>query len=122
MLVLTFHKIAESFRKFGIRNNTKDLLVVKVSTSSDITHESVAQHLEKVIEGTSYNFDDKNIRSISNDNDIKKIYKLGSLNIKLPPKTKDINGTDAAYNKEEVEAIKRFEGVIVGSVALRGAV
>ncbi|KAK2810826.1 hypothetical protein FQN50_002649 [Emmonsiellopsis sp. PD_5] len=107
-------KIAESFRKFGITDATKDLLVVKFSTSPDITHDSVAQHLEKAIEGKPLPFDNENLRLVSDISKIKKAYKLGSISTKAGQ-----NGPDGPAGL--ASEINNLERSILGAMALRGS-
>ncbi|GIJ99237.1 5'-flap endonuclease [Aspergillus viridinutans] len=73
------NNIADSFRKFGITDLTTDLLVVKVSVTPDVTHDSVAAHLQQSIEGSPVPFADETLSEISDVSKIKKAYKLGAL-------------------------------------------
>lgn len=104
------NNIADSFRKFGITDSTKDLLVVKVSITPEITHESVATHLGTSIEGSAVPFNDETLVAISDVAKIKKAYKLGGL-APTPAKTNDTE------NHER----QRLETVLLGAIALRGA-
>ncbi|EAW11434.1 EKC/KEOPS complex subunit CGI121/TPRKB [Aspergillus clavatus NRRL 1] len=97
------NNIAESFRKFGITDLTKDLLVVKVSVTPDITHNSVAEHLQQSIEGLSVPFTDTSLSEIGDVAKIKKAYKLGSLS--------------TAQDDDK----RRLELSLIGAIALRGA-
>ncbi|KAJ5751852.1 hypothetical protein N7520_008769 [Penicillium odoratum] len=109
------NNIADSFRKFGIADSTKDLLVVKVPVSPEITHDSVAAHLETSILGNSVPFDDQIISEISDITKIKKAYKLGALptpGAKADPK--QVNGTPD-------DSKRRLELSILGAIALRGS-
>ncbi|KAJ6092633.1 hypothetical protein N7486_007922 [Penicillium sp. IBT 16267x] len=108
---LAANNIADSFRKFGIADSTKDLLVVKVPVSSEITHDSVATHLETSIKGTSVTFDDQILSEISDIAKIKKVYKLGAL---PTPGVKQASGTPDDANR-------RLELSILGAIALRGS-
>ena len=92
---------------------TKNLLVIKVSTSPEITHDSVAQHLEKVIEGTPLPFTDESLKSVADVGKILKIYKLGSL----------VNSNQKKDQAEASEAgdMKKIETCILGAMALRSA-
>ncbi|KAJ5888196.1 hypothetical protein N7495_008237 [Penicillium taxi] len=101
--------IGESLRKFGVSDSTKDLLAVKVSVSPEITHDSVAAHLESSIKGTSVPFDDQIISEISDITKIKKVYKLAAL---PSPGDKVSNGTDAR---------RRLELSLLGAIALRAS-
>ncbi|KAF7119248.1 hypothetical protein CNMCM5793_008996 [Aspergillus hiratsukae] len=73
------NNIADSFRKFGITDSTTDLLVVKVSVTPDVTHGSVAAHLQQSIDGSPVPFADESLSEISDVSKIKKAYKLGAL-------------------------------------------
>ncbi|PYH90507.1 CGI-121-domain-containing protein [Aspergillus ellipticus CBS 707.79] len=103
--------IAESFRKFGITDSTKDLLVIKVSVTPEITHDSVAAHLNQYVEGTPVPFDDETLSKIADVAKIKKAYKLGTLNTAPPNQA---NGTHD-------DGMKRLELSVLGAIALRGA-
>lgn len=101
------NQIAEAFRRFGITDATKDLLVVKLSVTPEITHESVAKHLENFVEATPVPFNDETISSMS---DLAKIRKLYKLNL---PVSKAADG--------QVNAVKTLEPLILGAIAIRGA-
>ncbi|KAJ5601911.1 hypothetical protein N7510_011445 [Penicillium lagena] len=107
------NNIADSFRKFGIADTTKDLLVVKVSVSPEITHESVAAHLATAIQGTSVPFDDETLSEVSDITKIKKAYKLGAL--PSPSSKTECNGTP------DHDAKRRLELSLLGAIALRGS-
>ncbi|KZZ88427.1 protein cgi121 [Ascosphaera apis ARSEF 7405] len=96
------NNIAESFRKFGITDTTKDLFIVKIATSSEITHDKIAAHLQEHIQGTAVEPTDENLSKITNIDKVKKTYKLGA-----------VKGQDAA-------TLKRLEMSILGAIALRG--
>ncbi|KAJ5095760.1 hypothetical protein NUU61_005116 [Penicillium alfredii] len=104
------NNIADSFRKFGITDSTKDLLVVKVSESPEITHDSVATHLGSSIQGTPVPFDDETLSKISDVGKIKKLYKLGAL--PSPGQGNAAQGDDAK---------RRLELSLLGAIALRGS-
>lgn len=88
--------------------------MIKVSTTPEITHDSVSQHLEKVIEGTPLPFTEESLKSISDVGKIQKAYKLGSLaNLKASRKGQADGG--------EEDDMKRLETCILGAMALRGA-
>ncbi|KAF9885715.1 hypothetical protein FE257_012600 [Aspergillus nanangensis] len=104
------NNIADSFRKFGITDSTKNLLVVKVSVTPDITHDSVAAHLTQSIEGLPAPFTDESLSGVSDISKIKKAYKLGALSVAAVDTT---NGTHAQDRK--------LEQSVLGAIALRGA-
>ena len=105
-------QIAGAFRKFGIADSTKDLLVIKVSVTPDITHLSVANHLGENIKGTPVVFDDATLSSISDVEKIRKTYKLGALS--TPPK-----GKEADHIRGDQKW--QFEASLLGAIALRGS-
>ncbi|KAB8074016.1 kinase binding protein CGI-121-domain-containing protein [Aspergillus leporis] len=104
------NNIADSFRKFGISDSTKDLLVVKVSVTPDITHDSVAAHLAQAIEGSPLSFNDETLSQVSDVTKIKKAYKLGA----LASPAGQVNGA----NSDEK---RRLQNSLIGAIALRGA-
>ncbi|KAI9924777.1 hypothetical protein ASPWEDRAFT_40653 [Aspergillus wentii DTO 134E9] len=105
------NNIADSFRKFGIADTTKDLLVVKFSVTPEVTHESVAAHLGQSVEGSPVPFNDETLSEISDVGKIKKAYKLGAL--ATPSK--------ATPNGAQDEERRRLELSLIGAIALRGA-
>ncbi|KAJ5327103.1 hypothetical protein MYU51_008379 [Penicillium brevicompactum] len=108
------NNIAESFRRFGITDSTTDLLVIKISTSSEITHETVASHLANSVQGTPVNFDDQILFELADFTKIKKAYKLGA----LPSPSK---AADQVTSPENIETKQRLEKSLVGAIALRGS-
>lgn len=101
------NQIAEAFRRFGITDATKDLLVVKLSVTPEITHESVAKHLESSVEATPAPFDNDTLSSMSDLARVRKLYKLNQ------PTSKSADG--------QVNAVRALEPLIVGAIAIRGA-
>ncbi|KAH0543579.1 hypothetical protein FGG08_002140 [Glutinoglossum americanum] len=111
--------IAESFRRFGISDTTTSLLVIKVSTSPSITHESVTQHLEAVVEGTPIEFSDNTLSKMTDMSRIRKIYKLNTSQNMSSGKRMDASGNGVDYAR--LDERKELETVIIGTIALRGA-
>ncbi|KAJ5988789.1 hypothetical protein N7481_003999 [Penicillium waksmanii] len=105
------NNIADSFRKFGVADSTKDLLAVKVSVSPEITRDSVAAHLEASVQGTPVTFDDQTLSEISDVTRIKKMFKLGA----LPSPGDKTSGT------QDTNAKRQLEMSLVGAIALRGS-
>jgi EKC/KEOPS complex subunit CGI121/TPRKB len=89
------------------------LLIVKVSATPEITHDSVAAHLESSVEGTSVPFDDMTLSEVSDITKIKKLYKLGAL---PSPAAKP----DASQLHRD-ETRRRLELSMLGAIALRGS-
>ncbi|MCJ1359450.1 MAG: hypothetical protein MMC33_009452 [Icmadophila ericetorum] len=104
------NNIGESFRRFGLTEKTKDLLVVKVATSKDTTADHVVKHLSQSVEGTWAPFTDEALSQSADLAKIGKIYKLEPSS-KGPPRGQE----HVDYAREELEMI------ILGLMALRGA-
>lgn len=80
--------------------------MVKVSTTPEITHDSVAEHLGQSVEGTPAPFNDETLGSISDIAKIRKAYKIPQ------PPAKSVD--NKAVNSQ-------LEASILGGIALRGA-
>ncbi len=108
-------QIAESFRRFGITDTTSNLLVIKLSTSSEITHEKVQQHLRTAVEGTAVEFSDAELSKMTDMARVEKTYKINS-HPQVVGKEASCKGTvKAETEKNELEVI------VLGMMALRGA-
>ncbi|KAI4720210.1 CGI-121-domain-containing protein [Aureobasidium sp. EXF-10727] len=92
------NNIAESFRRFGISDTTQHVLAIKV-LSSDITAESVSQHLHQNIEGDQVDVSDAEFSELADQT-----------------KKGPVNGTVS----KEAE-IKELETSILGVMALKGS-
>lgn len=88
--------------------------MIKISTSSKITHETVASHLASSVQGTLVNFDDQILFELADFTKIKKAYKLGA----LPSPSK---AADQVTSPENIETKQRLEKSLVGAIALRGS-
>ncbi|KAK2744594.1 hypothetical protein FQN57_004199 [Myotisia sp. PD_48] len=106
--------IGEAFRRFGITDSTTDLLVIKISTSPEITHESVAQHLDKIIDGSPAPFENLTLDGLRDLAKIRKAYKLPAAS-----QPKSAGGNVASNFSEEDK--KQMEISIIGAIALRGS-
>lgn len=104
--------IGEAFRRFGIQDMTKDLVVIKAGISPETTQESVQNHLHTAIEGTQVAFDDGLFEQVCDFDRVRKTYKLAK-----PKGQKAING-DAGHSLNERE---ETEVQVLGLMALRGA-
>lgn len=91
-------------------------MVVKVSVTPEITHDSVAAHLESSIQGTPVPFDDLTLSEISDISKIKKLYKLGTL--PSPMAKPDVSQANGASSDD---ARRRLELSMLGAIALRGS-
>ena len=113
------NNIGEAFKKFGISDSTKDVVVVKVSTNPNVTHESVGTHLQDAIKGTPLPFEDRTFLGISDLPKIAKAYKVSSTQWakSKPSSTSLMNGdSDTAQ-----EGRHHLEISVLGLMALRGA-
>ena len=115
------YKIAESFRRFGLTDATRDLLVIKISASPEINHGTVGQHLENIIEGTPYIFDDQSLRLVSDVAKIKKAYKLGTASSSPSQPTGNDKESQINGTRKRTDEQKRLEMSIIGAIALRGS-
>lgn len=96
--------------------------MIKVSTSLDITNDSVAQHLNKVVDANPIPFSDESLKFISDTGKITKSYKLGS-RADANAKGRDQAAHGPSVNSsEEDEERRQLETCIIGAIALRGAV
>ena len=108
------NNIGESFRRYGIQEGTKDIIVLKVATDPSITLESVQSHLNSSIKGTESPFEDGVLQEASDLPRIRKVYKLHTGN---PRQGKLVNGDNQHHRNEHSE----LEPQILGLMALRGA-
>lgn len=99
---------------------TKDLLVLKVATSPEITLANVSQHLSANIKGQECAFDDASFRKVADIDRIRKIYKLGAA-AQNGRSSAAFNGGSVANGKGGDEETKQLEVQILGFMALRGA-
>lgn len=89
---------------------------MKVSVSPEITHDSVAAHLENSIEGSPAPFDDHTLSEITDITKIKKTYKLGAL-----PSPGGRANSSQPNGVQEDGAKPRLERSMLGAIALRGS-
>lgn len=98
--------------------------MIKVGTTPDITHESVEEHLNAVIEGRAVEFSDVEHRRTVDVGKVRKIYKLNGTGDK-GKKSKRQSLEEVSNGSErdtggDAEA-KALEVAILGLIALRGA-
>lgn len=123
------NNIAQSLRTFGIADTTKNLVVVKLSTDPSITHESVAEHLARSIQGTAVEFNDEALAGTTDVAKIRKVYKLpgvGEQGAKAKRRRKDGteegSGEVVGTGKGPEWERRELEVAILGLMALRGVV
>lgn len=85
---------------------------MKVSTSPEISQETVSRHLEHVVKGTPVDFNNENLQLISDTNKIRKAYKLGA----AKPSRKEVKTPDVLDDSR-----RQMELSIIGAIALRGS-
>ena len=95
--LLTFHQIADSFRRFGIQDDTRHIIAIKVGGDA----EQVQSHLLQHIEGTAVPLSDETVAEICDPAKVKKVYKI------------DLGQGEVA--RREAEA------VVLGMMALKGS-
>ena len=94
-------QIAESFRRFGSQDDTRNIVAVKVGAEPA----QVGAHLKANIEGEIVAFSDDELAKMTDQGRIRKIYR-----VELPKK-----GETLEQWKHEAEAF------VVGSMALKGS-
>jgi EKC/KEOPS complex subunit CGI121/TPRKB len=113
------NNIGEAFRRYGVSDTSKSLVVIKVSIDPSITHDSVEAHLKEVMKGSSLPFEDSSFGDISDLTKIAKAYKLSQIQ---QPKGK--SNSKAVANRDrrsDPDEQHDLEASVVGLMALRGA-
>lgn len=95
-------QIAESFRRFGISEDSKNLLAIKVG--SPHARDAIERHLTEQVKGTPAPFTDELLAKMHDPARIRKIYRL-----------------EAPKKGEPLVLGKEAEAFIVGSMALKGS-
>lgn len=104
-------QIAESFRRFGIADNTRHIIAVKIRTNEQLTAENVAGHLGQNVEGRRVDMSDEELARFVDMPKLRKFYKFNA-----PPKKGAVNGApDESTERTEME------NFILGSMALKGS-
>ncbi|KAJ4299763.1 hypothetical protein N0V90_005009 [Kalmusia sp. IMI 367209] len=116
-LVFRLHpnnNIGESYRKFGIGDDSTSVIAVKFSLEPEVTNESVTRHLGEVVKGDSVELSEngEELGVFADVGKIRKIYKLND-----GPKGKK----GPAVNGEARDESKQLESVILGTMALKGS-
>lgn len=95
-------QIAESFRRFGISEDSKNILAIKVG-SPDV-REATERHLVENVKGTPASFTDEVLAKLHDPARIRKIYRV-----------------EAPKKGEALVLGKEAEAFILGSMALKGS-
>ena len=113
------NNIGEAFRRYGVSDTSKSLVVIKVSTDPSVTHDSVEAHLKEVVKGSPLPFEDSSFEDISDLPKIVKAYKLSQTQHtkgkSTPNAVANGDGTSVPNERHELEVS------VVGLMALRGA-
>ncbi|PVI05298.1 CGI-121-domain-containing protein [Periconia macrospinosa] len=121
-LVFRLHpnnNIGESYRKFGISDDTTNLIAVKFSLTPDVTNESVAKHLSEAVQGVSVDVgeDGSELGLFADLSKIKKIYKVNDGGVKGKGGKKGVTDQVGTV-KDERSAL---ENIIMGVMTLKGS-
>ena len=113
------NNIGEAFRRYGVSDTSKSLVIVKIPTDSSITHDTIESHLQEVVKGTPLSFEDSSFEGISDVPKIMKAYKLSQL-----PQVKGKSSPSAIGSSDRILAAEErheLEVSVIGLMALRGA-
>ena len=102
-------QIAESFRRFGISDETKHVIAVKVGDGDDFKPEDVMKHLSQHVNGVTKELNDINLADIHDISRIRKIYKAGP------------GPTQTGKNAASTGVNSGLEPFILGTMALKGS-
>ncbi|KAF2437514.1 CGI-121-domain-containing protein, partial [Karstenula rhodostoma CBS 690.94] len=122
-LVFRLHpnnNIGEAYRKFGIADESSEVLVVKFGGMGDgVTAEGVGTHLGEVVEGEVVSIGEgmEEVAMFADVGKIRKIYKLGEAGAKGKGKKGAVVNGDGKVRDER----KDMESVILGTMALKGS-
>lgn len=116
-LVFRLHpnnNIGESYRKFGIGDESTHIVAVKLGLTPEVTVDSVGKHLAEAVQGTSVEIAEQGgeLGMWADEAKIRKIYKLNDTN--QGKKGAGVNGV--AKDEREV-----LESVILGIISLKGS-
>lgn len=113
------NNIGEAFRRYGVSDTTKSLVVVKVPTDPGITHDIIESHLSEVVKGTPLPFEDSSFNGISDLPKITKAYKLSQLSVSKGKSSQSIIGSSGGLWAPDER--HELEVSVIGLMALRGA-
>lgn len=113
ILTSTILQIAESFKRFGISDKTRNLLAIKVSKQDAKVY---SDQLEWAVQGKAIEFNDANIAAVSDLAEIKKVYKLNS---STKPAGRGEKAESQGLSEDDIR--EEVEVAVLGLMALRGA-
>lgn len=112
-------QIAESFRRFGVTDDSSNLLAIKVFSGSEASASfstaasNVSKHLLDSVDGKLVDFTNDNIAAVSDLLRIKKIYKL-------PADSKSTSARPNGFTPYQ-EQIQQIEAMVLGTMAVKGS-
>ncbi|CAI6334728.1 unnamed protein product [Periconia digitata] len=115
------NNIGESYRKFGIADDTTNLIAIKLSLTPEVTNASVADHLTAVVQGVGVDEgeDGGQLGMFADMAKIRKVYKLNDVRSKgkvaKKPESKDQD------EQTKVNERVRMERDIMGIMTLKGS-
>jgi len=110
---LIAEQIAESLRRFGITDETSDLLAIKVGTTPDISSQTVSKHLEDHVKGQRVGFSNSEIAQTRDLARLRKIYKFDL------PKNAAVPASGASVTGQDV--LSPVISFVLGTMALKGS-
>ncbi|KAF2666471.1 CGI-121-domain-containing protein [Microthyrium microscopicum] len=114
------NNIAESFRRFGVADETTSLLAIKVipttgtAAGDSSATDAIATHLRGAVEGEPAPFTDEAFAGLSDVTRIRKLYKAPAPGSSR--KKTGVNGTSSS-----LQELKSLESIIIGSMAIKGS-
>ena len=118
------NNIGEAFRRFGVSDETKDMVVVKVQTDSGLSYNSVSKFLVGAVKGTEIEFSDEVQKDVCDLKKVKKYYK-SVLQVDdggdSGKKRKAAQDEDQSSPLDSAQQRSNIEKSIVAALALRGA-
>jgi EKC/KEOPS complex subunit CGI121/TPRKB len=94
-----------------VGNETKDLIVVKIALTPEVTLDKIQEHLSAHIKGQETQLTDEALSSSCDLARIRKVYKVPA-----PPAAKATNGVHQSKQDNS-----QLETQVLGAMALRGA-
>jgi EKC/KEOPS complex subunit CGI121/TPRKB len=115
------NNIGEAFRRFGLAEGTREIVVVKVGGEDGVSLEGIREFLAENVEGEEVEFNDENLGKVSNVERIRKIYKVSTGSKAIRTINGSSNGSSANHADGPDDETKFLETQILGAIALRGA-
>jgi EKC/KEOPS complex subunit CGI121/TPRKB len=127
------NNIGESYKKFGISDDSTTIIAVKLPLSASapdgtyakdesITNQTVSAHLGTVVQGTSVEIGDdgQELGAACQLDKVRKVYKLNSADGGAKP-TNGLNGHGGNHGNDIEDQKKHIESLVLGIMALKGS-